>query len=57
LPQRTAQLDRVSVAQALAEAGCIAAGEEADELIRAAAGDPDVLAGCLVAPTASRSHG
>ncbi len=29
--------------QTLAEAGCIAAGEEADELIRAAAGDPDVL--------------
>ncbi len=27
----------------LTEAGCIAAGEEADELIRAAAGDPDVL--------------
>ena len=27
----------------LAEAGCIAAREEADELIRAAAGDPDVL--------------
>jgi release factor glutamine methyltransferase len=35
--------DRVSVTQILAEAGCIAAGEEADELIRAAAGDPDVL--------------
>lgn len=44
MTERTAQLDRVSVAQALAEAGCIAAGEEADELIRAAAGDPDVLA-------------
>jgi release factor glutamine methyltransferase len=27
----------------LAEAGCIAAGEEAQELIQAAAGDPDVL--------------
>ena len=27
----------------LTEAGCVAAGEEADELIRAAAGDPDVL--------------
>ena len=27
----------------LTEAGCIAAGEEADELIQAAAGDPDVL--------------
>ena len=27
----------------LIEAGCIAAGEEADELIQAAAGDPDVL--------------
>ncbi len=25
------------------EAGCVAAGEEADELIRAAAGDPDIL--------------
>jgi release factor glutamine methyltransferase len=36
-------LDRVSVTQILAEAGCIAAGEEAGELIRAAAGDPDVL--------------
>ncbi len=37
------RLDRVSVAQILTEAGCIAAREEADELIRAAAGDPDVL--------------
>jgi release factor glutamine methyltransferase len=36
-------LDRASVTQMLAEAGCIAAREEADELIRAAAGDPDVL--------------
>ncbi len=37
------QLDRVSVTQMLTEAGCVAAGEEADELMRAAAGDPDVL--------------
>jgi release factor glutamine methyltransferase len=37
------QLDRVSVAQMLTEAGCIAAREEADELVQAAAGDPDVL--------------
>ncbi|MGH2540949.1 MAG: N5-glutamine methyltransferase family protein [Actinomycetota bacterium] len=33
--------------QILAEAGCVAAGEEADELIRAAGGDPDVLAGLV----------
>jgi len=31
------------VTQTLTEAGCIAPGEEADELIQAAAGDPDVL--------------
>ena len=31
------------MAQSLDEAGCIAAREEADELLRAAAGDPDVL--------------
>ena len=37
------RLDRPLVTQMLTEAGCIAAGEEADELIRAAAGDPDVL--------------
>ncbi len=37
------ELDPVSVTQTLTDAGCIAAGEEADELIRAAAGDPDVL--------------
>ncbi|CAN5187901.1 putative protein N(5)-glutamine methyltransferase [soil metagenome] len=36
-------MDRVAVTQMLAGAGCIAAGEEADELIQAAAGDPDVL--------------
>jgi release factor glutamine methyltransferase len=36
-------LDRASVARILTEAGCIAAAEEADELIRTAAGDPDVL--------------
>ncbi len=41
------QLDRVSVTQMLAEAGCIAACEEADELIQAAAGDPDVLDGLV----------
>lgn len=35
--------DRVAVTKILTEAGCIAAAEEADELIRAAAGDPDVL--------------
>ena len=37
------RLDRPLVTQMLTEAGCVAAGEEADELIRAAAGDPDVL--------------
>ena len=37
------QLDRVLVTQMLTAAGCIAAREEADELIQAAAGDPDVL--------------
>jgi release factor glutamine methyltransferase len=37
------QLDRGSVTQMLTEAGCIAASEEAEELIQAAAGDPDVL--------------
>jgi len=37
------RLDRVSVTRVLTEAGCIAASEEADELIQAAAGDPDVL--------------
>jgi release factor glutamine methyltransferase len=37
------QLDRLSMTQMLTEAGCIAAREEADELIRAAAGDPEVL--------------
>ncbi len=37
------QLDRVSMTQILTEAGCIAASEEADELIHAAAGDSDVL--------------
>jgi release factor glutamine methyltransferase len=37
------RLDRVSVTQILAEAGCIAASEEADELIRAAAGDSGML--------------
>ncbi|MGZ8630368.1 MAG: N5-glutamine methyltransferase family protein [Actinomycetota bacterium] len=37
------QFDRASVTQVLTEAGCIAACEEADELIEAAACDPDVL--------------
>jgi release factor glutamine methyltransferase len=37
------QLDRASVTRVLTEAGCIAASEEADELLRAAAGDRDVL--------------
>jgi release factor glutamine methyltransferase len=36
-------LDRASVTRMLAEAGCIAASEEADELIHVAAGDPIVL--------------
>jgi release factor glutamine methyltransferase len=36
-------LDRASVTQLLTDAGCIAAREEADVLIRAAAGNPDVL--------------
>ena len=36
-------MDRSSVTQMLTAAGCVAAREEADELIRAAAGDPDVL--------------
>ncbi len=36
-------LDRDSVAQRLARAGCIAAGAEADELVRAAGGDVAVL--------------
>jgi release factor glutamine methyltransferase len=35
--------DRDSVTQVLAAAGCIAAEEEADELLQAAAGDPRVL--------------
>lgn len=37
------QLDRVRVTERLMEAGCIAAREEADELMEAAAGDPEVL--------------
>jgi release factor glutamine methyltransferase len=37
-------LDRDAVAQRLSAAGCLAAEEEADELLVAAAGDPDVLA-------------
>jgi release factor glutamine methyltransferase len=36
-------LDITSVTRRLAEAGCIAPDAEADELIQAAAGDPDVL--------------
>lgn len=37
------ELDRAAVTKTLTGAGSIAAGEEADELIQAAAGDPDVL--------------
>jgi len=37
------RLDRVSVARLLAQAGCVAAEREADELIRAAGRDPDAL--------------
>jgi len=37
------RLDRASVARLLAEAGCVAADLEADELIRAAGRDPDAL--------------
>lgn len=40
---QTDRSDHVRVTQILAEAGCIAAFEEADELIQAAAGDPDAL--------------
>ena len=40
----TEPLDRASVTQLLNEAGCIAARQEADELMRAAAGDSDLLA-------------
>src|SRR3954452_10550491 len=36
-------MDRGLVTQTLTEAGCIAAREEAEELIRAAAGDREVL--------------
>jgi release factor glutamine methyltransferase len=39
-----AELNRAAVTEALAAAGCIAADEEAAELIRTAAGDPDLLA-------------
>jgi len=41
--QQTGQSDRASVTQTLAEAGCIAAHDETDELIQAAAGDRGVL--------------
>ena len=37
------RLDRISVVQTLTQAGCVAASEEADELIRTAAGDLEVL--------------
>jgi release factor glutamine methyltransferase len=46
------QPDRVSVTQMLSKAGCIAADEEADELIAAAAGDPDVLDNLVARRTA-----
>lgn len=36
-------MDHVSVTRMLTEAGCLAPAEEAAELIRAAAGDPDML--------------
>ncbi len=36
-------MDRDAVIEALAEAGCIAAGEEADALIEAAGNDPELL--------------
>jgi release factor glutamine methyltransferase len=36
-------MDRGSVIQMLTEAGCVAADEEADELLAAACGDSDVL--------------
>ncbi|HXQ44152.1 MAG TPA: HemK/PrmC family methyltransferase [Acidimicrobiales bacterium] len=45
--------DRASVTRVLAEAGSIAAAEEADELIEAAGGDPDVLGGLV----SRRTHG
>ncbi|MEJ7790285.1 MAG: hypothetical protein WKF29_10425, partial [Thermoleophilaceae bacterium] len=41
------QMNRASVTQLLTEAGCIAAREEADQLIRAAAGDQEVLCGLV----------
>ncbi len=37
------ELDLDSVSRTLAAAGCVAAAEEADELVKTAAGDPDVL--------------
>jgi release factor glutamine methyltransferase len=40
-------VDRVLITRTLTEAGCIAAGEEADQLIQAAAGDPAVLDGLV----------
>jgi release factor glutamine methyltransferase len=40
-------LDRTSVEHALAAAGCIAAGDEAEALLDAAAGDDDALASML----------
>src|SRR6266581_2316077 len=45
------QLDRGSVAQRLATAGCIAPEGEADELIPSAAGDPEVLDGLVARRT------
>ncbi len=42
-PGGSAALDHSSVTRMLAEAGCVAAGAEADELMRAASGDPVVL--------------
>jgi release factor glutamine methyltransferase len=45
------QIDRLSVTRRLREAGCIAAAAEADELIRASAGDQDVLEGMMARRT------
>ncbi len=43
VPGGSAALDRTSVTRALAQAGCVEAGAEADELLRAASGDPRVM--------------
>ncbi|MBI5309951.1 MAG: peptide chain release factor N(5)-glutamine methyltransferase [Actinobacteria bacterium] len=43
MTRQSGQSIHASVTQSLAEAGCIAAHDEAEELLRAAAGDPDLL--------------